>query len=147
LKRTILVVDDDVSILRTFRRVLEKNGYSIDTAETAKEALSKLRSRRYDLAIIDVILPDMKGTDLLATARDELKTTIKFIITGYPSAEAGAKARDYGADAFILKPVKIPELLSVIHTFLGDLEGVPPYVAPAGEEKFSLSDLKSDLSS
>lgn len=142
MKRTILVVDDDISIQRTFRRVLEKSGYAVDTAETGGEALSKLRSRRYDLAIIDVILPDIKGTDLLAAARDELKTTVKFIITGYPSAEAGAKARDYGADAFILKPVKISELLSAIHTFLADLEAVPP----DGEEKFSFSEVKSDLS-
>jgi DNA-binding response OmpR family regulator len=143
--KTILVVDDDTSILRTFRRVLEKNGYQIDTAETAMVALDKLRSRRYDLAIIDVILPDMKGTDLLAKARDELKMTIKFIITGYPSAEVGAKARDYGADAFILKPVKMPELLSIIHTFLADLE--EPYSSEQAEDKLAFSEVNSNLSS
>jgi DNA-binding response OmpR family regulator len=143
--KTILVVDDDTSILRTFRRVLEKNGYQIDTAETASVAFDKLRNRRYDLAIIDVILPDMKGTDLLAKARDELKMTIKFIITGYPSAEVGAKARDYGADAFILKPVKMPELLSIIHTFLGDLE--EPYPSEQAEDKLALSEVNSTLSS
>ena len=54
-----------------------------------------------------------------------MQQTIKFIITGYPSAEAGAKARDYGAEAFILKPVKMDELLAVIHTFLGDIEEAP----------------------
>jgi DNA-binding response OmpR family regulator len=145
LAKTILVVDDDVSILRTFRRVLEKSGYQIDTAETAAVALDKLRSRRYDLAIIDVILPDMKGTDLLAKARDELKMTIKFIITGYPSAEVGAKARDYGADAFILKPVKMPELLSIIHTFLADLE--EPYSSEQAEDKLALSEVNSNLTS
>jgi DNA-binding response OmpR family regulator len=145
LVKTILVVDDDLSILRTFRRILEKNGYEIDTAETAAEALGKLRSHHYDLAIIDVILPDMKGTDLLATARDELKMTLKFIITGYPSVEAGAKAREYGADAFILKPIKMDELLSIIHTFLGDFEEAP-YQADENEDKYTLSEVKSDLS-
>ena len=143
MKKTILIVDDDISILRSLSRVLEKNGYATDTAETATEALDKLRSRRYDLAIIDVILPDMKGTDMLAKAKDELKTTIKFIITGYPSAEAGAKARDYGAEAFILKPVKMDELLAVIHTFLGDLEEAP-YTGQE-EEKYTLSEVKSGL--
>jgi len=143
LKKTILIVDDDTSILRSLSRVLEKNGYEVDTAETATEALDKLRSRRYDLAIIDVILPDMKGTDMLAKAKDELKTTVKFIITGYPSAEAGAKARDYGAEAFILKPVKMDELLAVIHTFIGDIEETP--YTSKGEEKYTLSEVKNDL--
>jgi DNA-binding response OmpR family regulator len=145
LAKTILVVDDDLSILRTFKRVLEKSGYHIDTADTAAVALEKLQSRRYDLAIIDVILPDMKGTDLLAKAKDELKMTIKFIITGYPSAEVGAKARDYGADAFILKPVKMPELLSIIHTFLADLE--EPYPTEQAENKLALSEVNSNPTS
>ncbi len=143
MKKTILVVDDDKSILHSLSRILEKNGYITDTAETAGEALDKLTNRRYDLAIIDVILPDMKGTDLLSKAKKELQQTIKFIITGYPSAEAGAKARDYGADAFILKPVKMPELLSIIHTFLIDLEENPyPHQE---EEKYTLSEVKSGL--
>jgi DNA-binding response OmpR family regulator len=144
LVKTILVVDDDISILRTFRRVLEKSGYQIDTADTAAMALEKLRSRRYDLAIIDVILPDMKGTDLLARAKEDLKMTIKFIITGYPSTEVGAKARDYGADAFILKPVKMAELLSIIHTFLGDLEEVS-YQVDERDDRFTLSEVNSNL--
>ncbi|NLB76902.1 MAG: response regulator [Crenarchaeota archaeon] len=84
-------------------------------AETADGALDKLRSHRYDLAIIDVIRPDMKGTDLLATAKNQLKMTIKFIITDYPSAEIGAKVSDYGEDTFILRPVRMSELLSITH--------------------------------
>jgi DNA-binding NtrC family response regulator len=143
LKKTILIVDDDQSILRSLSRVLEKNGYATDTAETAMNALDKLKNSHYDLAIIDVILPDMKGTDLLAKAKNELQQTIKFIITGYPSAEAGAKARDYGAEAFILKPVKMDELLAVIYTFLSDLEEAP-YTGQE-EERYTLSEVKSDL--
>jgi DNA-binding response OmpR family regulator len=142
VKKKILIVDDDESILRSLRRVLEKNEYAVDTAETANEALDKLRNCHYDLALIDVILPDMKGTDLLVEAKKELKQTIKFIITGYPSAEAGAKSRDEGADAFILKPIKMPELLSVMHTFLTEEEN--PYLNNE-EEKLALSGVNNDL--
>jgi DNA-binding response OmpR family regulator len=142
----ILVVDDDKSILSSISRVLEINGYSVDTADTAGEALDKLRNQHYDLALIDVILPDMKGTDLLMKAKQELKQTIKFIITGYPSGEIGAKAREGGADAFILKPVKMSELLSVIHVFLDELEQNAPYVTE-DEKSTALSDVNSDLSS
>jgi DNA-binding response OmpR family regulator len=141
----ILVVDDDKSILRSLRRVLERNGYAIDTAETAKEAINKLKSSRYDLAIIDIILPDMKGTDLLAKAKIELQQTIKFIITGYPSAEAGAKAREEGADAFMLKPINMSDLLSVIRVFLSGEEN-NPYLNKE-EEKMTLADVNDDLSS
>ena len=139
MPKRILIVDDDRSILRTLKRVLEKNGYTIDTAETAKEALDKLTSNHYDLALVDVILPDMKGTDLLIKAKNELNQTVKFIITGYPSAEVGAKARDLGAEAFILKPVKMPELLSIIHVFLNENEE-NPYVNQE-EEKYTLSNI------
>ncbi len=140
----ILIVDDDKSILLSLSRVLIKNGYAVDTAETAEEAFNMLRSRHYDLALIDVILPDMKGTDLLGKAKTELKQTIKFIITGYPSGEIGAKARDEGADAFILKPIKMTELLSTIRVFLEPEEA---RYQERGEEKYTLSEVDSNLPS
>ncbi len=145
MKKIILIVDDDTSILRSLSRVLERNGYAVDTAENAGDALDKMKSRHYDLALIDVILPDMKGTDLLAQARTLLQRTVKFIITGYPSAEAGAKARDYGADAFILKPIKMQELLSVIQTFLNENEE-QPYLNKE-EESLALSNVRTDINS
>jgi DNA-binding response OmpR family regulator len=139
----ILVVDDDTSILRSLKRVLEKNGYGVATAETASEALNKIRNQHYDLALIDVILPDMRGTELLVEAKKELKGTVKFIITGYPSGEIGAKARDEGADAFILKPIKMSELLSIIHVFLNDLEESNRYIGQE-EDKFTLSEVDAN---
>jgi DNA-binding response OmpR family regulator len=144
VKKKIIIVDDDTSILRSLMRVLERNFYYVDTAETATEALGKLKNHHYDLALIDVILPDMKGTDLLAKAKKELQQTVKFIITGYPSAETGAKARDLGADAFILKPVQITELLSTIHVFLNDNE---EQILSQEEDKYTLSEVKSEQQS
>jgi DNA-binding response OmpR family regulator len=98
-KKTILVVDDDRSILRTFTRILQKNGYEIETAETGKEAIEKADNRHYDLALVDIRLPDMDGTDLLAKLKKQLQSTIKIMITGFPSLETGVKALDEGADA------------------------------------------------
>jgi DNA-binding response OmpR family regulator len=112
--RTILVVDDDKSILRTFTRILKKNGYKIDTAETGKEAIEKAENGHYDLALVDIRLPDMDGTELLAKLRKQLENTIKIMITGFPSIESGVKALDEGADAYLVKPVKPEELLMLI---------------------------------
>ena len=113
-EKTILVVDDDKSILRTFTRILQKSGYDIDTAETGKEAMEKAESRQYDLALVDIRLPDMDGTDLLARLKTSLENTIKIMITGFPSLETGVKALDEGADAYLVKPVKPQELLLLI---------------------------------
>jgi len=113
-KKTILIVDDDKSILRTFTRILQKSGYEIETAETGKEASEKVGSRHYDLALVDIRLPDIDGTDLLAELKKHLQYTIKIMITGFPSLETGVKALDEGADAYLVKPVKPQELLDII---------------------------------
>lgn len=113
-KKTILVIDDDKSILRTFSRILEKAGYKTEIAETGKEAIEKTKNRHYDLALVDIRLPDMDGTDLLAKLKKPLQNTIKIMITGFPSLETGVKALDEGADAYLVKPVKPQELLILI---------------------------------
>ena len=121
-KKTILVVDDDKSILRTFTRILQKSGYDIDTAETGKEAMEKTENRHYDLALVDIRLPDMDGTDLLAKLKKQLQHTVKIMITGFPSLETGVKALDEGADAYLVKPVKPQELLVLLDEKLKNRE-------------------------
>ena len=113
-KKTILVVDDDKSILRTFTRILQKNGYDIEVAETGKEAIEKSKQKRFDLALIDIRLPDMDGTDLLVKLQKTMKDAVKIMITGFPSLETGVKALDEGADAYLVKPVKPEELIALI---------------------------------
>ena len=116
----ILVVDDDKSILRTFTRILQKSGYEIDVAETGKEAIEKSGKEHYDLALIDIRLPDMDGTDLLNKVQKTMHETVKIMITGFPSLETGVKALDEGADAYLVKPVKPEELLALIEDKLKD---------------------------
>jgi DNA-binding response OmpR family regulator len=113
-KKHIIVIDDDKSILRTFTRILQKSGYEIDVAETGKEALEKTKKKNYDLALIDIRLPDMDGTDLLAKIQPTMPDAIIIMITGFPSLETGVKALDEGADAYLVKPVKPEELLALI---------------------------------
>jgi DNA-binding response OmpR family regulator len=121
-KKTILVVDDDKSILRTFTRILQKSDYEIETAETGKEAIEKAENRQYDLALVDIRLPDMDGTDLLAKLKNQLQKTVKIMITGFPSLETGVKALDEGADAYLVKPVKPQELLVLLEEKLKNRE-------------------------
>jgi DNA-binding response OmpR family regulator len=121
-KKRILVVDDDKSILRAFTRILQKNGYEVDAAETGKEAIEKAETGRYDLTLVDVRLPDMDGTDLLPKMQKTMHEAVKIMITGFPSLENGVKALDEGADAYLVKPVKPEELLALIKEKLKNKE-------------------------
>jgi DNA-binding response OmpR family regulator len=112
-KKRILVVDDDVGILRVFKHILEKEGYFVETAETGRDALEKMQNEKFDVCLVDVRLPDMDGTDLLLNLTNTPQT-IKIIVTGYSSEEVGKKAADYGADDFLVKPVKPEELIATV---------------------------------
>ena len=112
-KKRILVVDDDVGILRVFKNILEKEGYLVETAETGKDALEKIKNEKFSVCLVDVRLPDMDGTDLLLKMPNDPET-IKIIVTGFSSEEVGKKAADYGADDFLVKPVKAEELIATV---------------------------------
>ena len=111
-KNRILVIDDDKGILRVFKTILENEGYIVQTAETGKEALEKLKKERFNVCLIDVRLPDMDGTEILKMAN--APDTVKIIVTGFSSDEVGKKAADLGADDFLVKPVKPEELLAAV---------------------------------
>ena len=112
-KKRILVVDDDVGILRVFKNILEKEGYVVETAETGKDALEKIKNEKFSVCLVDVRLPDMDGTDLLLKMPNDPET-IKIIVTGFSSEEVGKKAADYGADDFLVKPVRAEELIATV---------------------------------
>lgn len=106
----ILIVDDDENIARTFSRILQKNGYETDTAQTAREAVEKAAAKFFDVALIDICLPDMNGIDLLHELSDHGQKMVKIVITGFPTMANG----DAHPDAYLLKPVKPQDLLSLI---------------------------------
>jgi DNA-binding response OmpR family regulator len=113
--KIVLIIDDDKSVLRTFSRILTKSGYAVETAETGKEAMGKVNTFSYDVLLIDFRLPDMDGTDLLERIQDRVNNAVKLMITGFPSLDLGSQALDLGIDAYIVKPVKPDELLTLIN--------------------------------
>ena len=113
-RKKILVIDDDKSVLRTFALILKKDGFDVDTAENGQEALEKIDGSNYNAVLIDFRLPDMDGTDLLPKFQKTIPQAAKILITGFPSLETGIKSLDVGADAYLVKPVKPEELLSLI---------------------------------
>ena len=113
-KNSILIVDDDAKIRETLRTILQKKGYNTDTAKTGQEAIQKSKAKFYNLALLDIKLPDIEGTKLLTTMHKNLPKMVKIMITGYPSLKNAVQALNLGADAYIIKPIKPKNLLALI---------------------------------
>ncbi len=109
----ILVVDDDKSILHVYRRVLLRYGYSVEVAESYKEASKLAESACFDAAILDTVLPDGSGVDLAVRLTTDRAKVLRIIVTGSLSRLEEAKNLEVG-DAYFLKPVDPSKLLETI---------------------------------
>ncbi|MCD6431342.1 response regulator [Candidatus Bathyarchaeota archaeon] len=110
----ILVVDDDENIRKVLAKILEDEGYTVESVGTAKEAIEITKRKFYNLALIDIRLPDMEGVKLLTKIRDTTPKMRKIIITGYPTLRNAIEAVNKGADAYIVKPFDMDKALNVI---------------------------------
>lgn len=111
---TILVVDDDQVTLKSFARILEQRGYDVETAVTGHEAIERCKNRLYDVALIDIKLPDIDGTQLLKELHAVSDAMIKIMVTGHASLGSALQSLLLEADAYVLKPVEPDELLKVV---------------------------------
>jgi DNA-binding NtrC family response regulator len=113
-KKSILIVEDDKAILKSLKHILQSEDYSVDTAENGREAVQKSKEKFFNMALLDIKLPDMEGTKLLVTMHENLPKMVKIMITGYPSLGNAVEALNRGADAYIIKPAKPEKLLALI---------------------------------
>jgi DNA-binding NtrC family response regulator len=94
--------------------ILKDEGYTVDVAENGTEAIKKTEATAYNVALIDIRLPDMEGTEILTRMKDTVPKVRKIILTGYPSLQNAIEAVNRKADAYILKPVGVERLLDTI---------------------------------
>ncbi len=111
---SVLIVDDEDDIRKLLTKALYENGYSPDTAENGAEAIKKVNERYYNLALIDIMLPDTNGVELLAKFKLTRPRTRKIIMTGNPSLQNAIEALNKGADAYIMKPLDIEKVLATL---------------------------------
>lgn len=121
-KKRILIVDDDRAILEKTKDVLQLEGYYVNAVETGQEAIEKSEGRFYNLALLDIKLPDMEGTELLTKIHRTTPKMMKIMITGYPSLENAVEAVNLGADAYLMKPIDTEDLLRVVEEKLREQE-------------------------
>ena len=110
----ILVVDDDQAIISTTRAILEDEGYMVDVATSGREAIQRTEASNYNLALLDIRLPDMEGVELLSLMKDNVPRMRKIMVTGYPSIQNAVTALNANADAYLVKPVDIEKLLKTV---------------------------------
>lgn len=110
----ILIVDDDESIRKVLVAVLEENEYVVDSAKDGKETIEKTSRDFYNLALVDIRLPDIEGTKVIAKMKETTPRMRKIIITGYPSLQNAVDALNKGADAYIMKPFDMDKVLQTI---------------------------------
>jgi DNA-binding NtrC family response regulator len=111
---TRIIVIDDETIRTTMKAILEDEGYIVDLAGTGKEAIQKTNEKTYNIALLDIRLPDIEAVELLKLMKDTVPRTRKIMVTGYPSMQNAIGALNKSADAYLLKPVDVEKLLNTV---------------------------------
>ncbi len=133
----VLVVDDEPQILRALRTSLQGAGYEVVTAETAEQALTALAVDPPDAVILDLVLPDGRGTDVTRELRAWSRVPV-IVLSAVGDESEKVAALDAGADDYVTKPFGIDELLARLRAALRRGE-------PSGEPVLELGDLRIDL--
>lgn len=110
----IAIADDEEKICELLEAVLADEGYDVDTFSYSLECLSALKSGNYDMLITDLKMPVMDGLDLAARARKACPDLVVMVITGYASVESAVEALRAGFDDYVMKPLDIEELRSIV---------------------------------
>ncbi|KPK25690.1 MAG: hypothetical protein AMK69_13650 [Nitrospira bacterium SG8_3] len=163
-KATVLVVDDENGIRESFKMIL-KDGYHVLLAETGEEALEIFKNNPVDLILLDILLPDINGVELLEKLKGLDPNTEIIMVTGVKDIQTAVKAIKLGAYQYIIKPFTVEDIINVINraleknnlvrevTYLrNELERYHPFKGFIGEDEkmkkiFELISIISDKNS
>lgn len=100
---TILIVDDEVEYQRAFSYILQKNGYTVLTCSSGREALAQLKANEIDLVMTDLKMPEMDGVELVKQVKQQYRDVEIIVITAFGSIESAVEAMKYGASGYSIK--------------------------------------------
>lgn len=138
--KSILIIEDDISILRGLKDNLEYEGYKVTTETNGKKGLALALEKRFDLILLDIMLPGLNGYEICRKVRHENPGLPIIMLTARGSEMDKVSGLDMGADDYITKPFSLPELLARIRTSLRrtkDESNIP--------EIFSFGNIKLDF--
>jgi DNA-binding response OmpR family regulator len=114
----ILIIEDQKSVISFIAKGLHSEGYTVDSAENGREGLFLLGEGRYDLVILDIMLPDMTGIEVCKKIRGQGKTIPILMLSALDSVEDKVKGLNAGADDYLAKPFSFEELLARLKALL-----------------------------
>jgi DNA-binding NtrC family response regulator len=109
----VLVIDDEMIVCESCKRILEEEGYEVETALSGKEAFDKMKASPFDIVITDLKMPGIDGMEILKTFRKEYPDAIIIMITGFSTVETAVEAMKLGAFDYIPKPFT-PDEVSIV---------------------------------
>jgi len=118
LKARILIIDDEESLHKACRRVLERHGFFIEAAFTLHDGLQKVREQSFDLVLLDLMMPDGQGIDIIAPLREQDPDLACVVMTGSATVERAVEAMKAGAYNFLPKPFSADLLLLAVNQAL-----------------------------
>lgn len=113
-KIRVLIVDDEVQLAQAFKKKLEQDVFVVSTVACAKDVFPLIKEKTFDVAVLDIRLPDMDGIELLSRLREVDPTFEIIMLTGHASVDTAIKSMKLGAYDYLIKPCKISELSSII---------------------------------
>jgi len=130
-KARLLVVDDEADFTKLIQTILAQKGYVVDTATSATQAIALQRKNAYDLALVDLRMPEMTGLELLQYLKARDKAIFVILMTAYGSFSVGIEALRNGAADYVAKPFKnkvliekVAEALSRRHQYLEEQHSI-----------------------
>ncbi len=126
MSKRILIVDDNPDSVTIMQTILENRGYQTSTAMTGAEALARIKEGGTDLVLLDVMMPEMSGLEVLQRIKDDSATGLLpvILVTAKTHDEDVLSGYQYGADYYITKPFTAKQLLYGVNLFLGEGESV-----------------------
>ncbi|HTK81161.1 MAG TPA: response regulator [Bacteroidota bacterium] len=117
-KARILVVDDEDDLRMLLEHVVTSAGYAVTTAEDGQDAIAKIQNNTFDLALLDIQMPNASGIEVLKFIRTNAPATKAIMLTGYADLNYAMEARQFGAKDFISKPYKLEDIIRTIENVL-----------------------------
>ena len=120
----VLVVEDEPELLRVLAQALRESGFAVDEADTGRSGLSKAIAWDYDLVLLDILLPEMDGWQVLGELR-RTKATPVLLLTARDAIDDRIRGLDIGADDYVVKPFSLSEVLARVRALIRRSAGQP----------------------
>jgi two-component system, NtrC family, response regulator PilR len=143
MRASMLIVDDEPSILEFLSMLFESEGFAVETARSAAEAQRSLASKSYDLVLCDILMPDGNGLDLLKEIKSASPNTAVVMMTAFTSTKTAIEAMKHGAYDYVSKPFDVEELKIITQKALerAELADENVYLRRELEQKYTFNNI------